>query len=67
MYEKEMAKGNRKGMIFWAVFVPTFVINFVLFVVPNIQVQNIQMNIIVSLPISHINFIKNKIKQVLIK
>lgn len=34
MYEKEMAKGNRKGMIFWAVFVPTFVINFVLFVVP---------------------------------
>ena len=40
---------------------------FELIVVPNIQDQNIQMNIIKSLPISQNNFDKNKIKQVLIK
>lgn len=40
---------------------------FELIIVPNIQNQNIQMNIIESLPISQNKFNENKVKQVLIK
>ena len=40
---------------------------FELIVVPNIQDQNIKMNIIESLPISQNKFNENKVKQVLIK
>ena len=40
---------------------------FELIVVPNIQDQNLQMNIIKSLPINQNEFNENKSKQILIK